>query len=107
MTPPAMTWTCKPGRSASPARAALARTVNIGDQAARSLDRYLRARARHAQAHRPQLWLGVSNRGPLTATGIYQLIARHGRQCGVPGVPAPVPPPLQPHRLERAGPNPT
>jgi site-specific recombinase XerD len=31
------------------------RTVKIGHQAARSLDRYLRARARHTQAHRPQL----------------------------------------------------
>ena len=60
-----------------------ARTVKIGHQAARSLDRYLRARARHAQAHRPQLWLGVNNRGPLTATGIYQIVARRGRQCGV------------------------
>ncbi len=40
-----------------------ARTVKIGHQAARSLDRYLRARARHTQAHRPQLWLGVNNRG--------------------------------------------
>jgi site-specific recombinase XerD len=59
------------------------RTVKIGHQAARSLDRYLRARARHAQAHRPQLGLGASNQGPLTATGIYQLIARRGRQCGV------------------------
>jgi site-specific recombinase XerD len=60
-----------------------ARTVKIGHQAARSLDRYLRARARHAQAWRPQLWLGVNNRGPLTATGIYQIVARRGRQCGV------------------------
>ena len=60
-----------------------ARTVKIGHQAARSLDRYLRARARHAQAHRPQLWLGVNNRGPLTPTGIYQIVARRGRQCGV------------------------
>jgi integrase/recombinase XerD len=60
-----------------------ARTVKITHQAARSLDRYLRARARHGQAHRPQLWLGVNNRGPLTATGIYQIIARRGRQCGV------------------------
>ncbi|MGD0068514.1 MAG: tyrosine-type recombinase/integrase [Streptosporangiaceae bacterium] len=59
------------------------RTVKIGHQAARSLDRYLRARARHAQAHRPQLWLGAGNRGPLTATGIYQIVARRGRQCGV------------------------
>jgi site-specific recombinase XerD len=39
------------------------RTVKIGHQAARGLDRYLRARAQHAQAHRPQLWLGVNNRG--------------------------------------------
>jgi site-specific recombinase XerD len=63
------------------------RTVKIGHQAARSLDRYLRARARHAQAHRPQLWLGVSNRGPLTAAGIYQIVARRGRQCGVNAYP--------------------
>ena len=60
-----------------------ARTVKIGHQAARSLDRYLRARARHPQSWRPQLWLGVNNRGPLTATGIYQVVARRGRQCGV------------------------
>ena len=59
------------------------RTAKIGHQAARSLDRYLRARARHAEAHRPQLWLGVNNRGPLTAAGIYQIVARRGRQCGV------------------------
>jgi site-specific recombinase XerD len=60
-----------------------ARTVKIGHQAARSLDRYIRARARHAQAWRPQLWLGVNSRGPLTATGIYQAVTRRGRQCGV------------------------
>ncbi len=60
-----------------------ARTVKIGHQAARSLDRYLRARARHPQSWRPQLWLGVNGRGPLTATGIYQVVARRGRQCGV------------------------
>jgi site-specific recombinase XerC len=59
-----------------------ARTVKIGHQAARSLDRYLRARARHPQAHRPQLWLGVNSRGPLTATGIYQVVAHRSRQCG-------------------------
>jgi site-specific recombinase XerD len=59
------------------------RIVKIGHQAALSLDRYLRARSRHAQAWRPQLWLGVNNREPLTAAGIYQMIARRGRQCGV------------------------
>ena len=59
------------------------RTVKISYDAARALDRYIRARARHAQACRPQLWLGVNNRGPMTASGIYQVIARRGRQCGV------------------------
>ena len=59
------------------------RTVKISYDAARSLDRYLRARARHAQACRPQLWLGVNDRGPMTASGIYQVITRRGRECGV------------------------
>jgi site-specific recombinase XerC len=86
------------------------RTVKIGHQAARSLDRYLRARARHPQAWRPQLWLGVNNR-PLTTTGIYQIVARRGRQAGVTvyPLPAPVPAPLQPHlarpRQRRTGPD--
>ncbi len=39
--------------------------------------------SKHAQAWRPQLWLGVNNRGPMTANGIYQMIARRGQQCGV------------------------
>ena len=46
------------------------RIVRIGHQAARSLDRYIRARSRHAQAWRPQLWLGTGKREPLTAVGI-------------------------------------
>jgi integrase/recombinase XerD len=59
------------------------RIVKISYPAARTLDRYIRARARHAQAWRSQLWLGVNNRGPMTAHGIYQMIVRRGRQCGV------------------------
>jgi integrase len=59
------------------------RTVKISHDAARALDRYLRVRTRHAQAYRPQLWLGVNNRGPMTASGIYQVIVRRGRQCGI------------------------
>jgi site-specific recombinase XerD len=73
------------------------RIVKISYPCARTLDRYIRARSRHAQAWRPQLWLGVNNRGPMTAQGIYQMIVRRGRQCGVKGVPAPVPASLQPH----------
>ncbi len=59
------------------------RIVKISRDAARSLDRYIRVRSRHAQAWRPELWLGVSGRGPLTASGIYQVIARRGMQAGV------------------------
>jgi site-specific recombinase XerD len=59
------------------------RVVKIGHEAARALDRYIRIRSKHAQAWRPQLWLGVNNRGPMTANGIYQMIARRGRQAGV------------------------
>ena len=62
------------------------RMVKIGHEAARALDRYVRARSRHAQAHRPQLWLGVNNRGPMTANGIYQMIARRAGSAGwMPG----------------------
>ena len=59
------------------------RIVKISRDAARSLDRYIRVRARHAQAYRPQLWLGISGRGPMTASGLYQAIVRRGRQCGI------------------------
>jgi integrase/recombinase XerD len=63
-----------------------ARVARIGHQAARALDRYLRVRSRHAQAWRAELWLGVNNRGPMTANGSCQMIARRGRQAGrMPG----------------------
>ena len=58
------------------------RIVRIDHEAAHAVDRYLRVRSRHAQAHRPRLWLGVNNRGPMTASGIYQMVARRGKQCG-------------------------
>jgi integrase/recombinase XerD len=59
------------------------RTVKMDREAARSVDRYLRVRARHARAGCPQLWLGVNGRGPLTASGIYQVISRRGEQAGI------------------------
>jgi site-specific recombinase XerC len=68
------------------------RTVKISHDAARCLDRYLRVRARHAQAHRPQVWLGIDNRGSMTASGIYQAIVRRGRQCGIEVFPVPAGP---------------
>jgi integrase len=59
------------------------RTVRIDDEAARRVDRYLRVRARHEQAYRLGLWLCTGGRGPMTASGIYQVIARRGRECGI------------------------
>jgi integrase len=63
------------------------RIVRIGHQAARSLDRYILSRSRHEQAWRQQLWLGAGSWEPLTAAGIYQMIARRGQQCGVDAYP--------------------
>jgi site-specific recombinase XerD len=59
------------------------RLVTISFEAARAVDRYLRVRARHPLVGRPELWLGVNGRGPLTAAGIYQLVVRRGDQAGV------------------------
>jgi integrase/recombinase XerD len=59
------------------------RTVKLSHEAARRLDRYLRARPGHQLAWRPELWLGNGARGPLDRTGIYQLVVRRGQECGV------------------------
>jgi site-specific recombinase XerC len=73
------------------------RIVKISYDAARTVDRYLRARARHPQVWRAQLWLGVGSRGPLTASGIYQAVSRRGPAVRGRGVAAPVPASFQPH----------
>jgi len=67
------------------------RTVRIGHEAARRLDRYLRVRSKHELAYRPELWLGVNNRGQLDRSGICQLVVRRGEECGVR---------LHPHRFQ-------
>src|SRR5262249_10471041 len=54
------------------------RTVKLSHEAARRLDRYLRARSGHELAHRPELWLGDGSRGPLDRSGVYQLVVRRG-----------------------------
>jgi site-specific recombinase XerD len=59
------------------------RIVKFGYDAARAIDRYLRLRDQHAYAHSTKLWLGINNRVPMTANGIYQMISRRGEQCGV------------------------
>ena len=73
------------------------RIVKIGYDTARVLDRYLRARARHPQGWRPQLWLGGGEPGAVDS----QRDLPGGRPQGpaVRGgrVAAPVPAPFQPH----------
>jgi site-specific recombinase XerD len=59
------------------------RIVKISCEAARSVDRYLRVRARHPLASRPELWLGIGGRGPVTPDGIYQIVAKAGKKAGV------------------------
>lgn len=57
------------------------RIVPIGRRTIQALDRYLRARAQHPHAGEEALWLG--KRGPLTASGIAQLVRRRGREAGL------------------------
>jgi integrase len=64
--------------------------VRVDHEAARRVDRYLRVRARHPQAYRSRLWLGVGDRGPLTRDGIYQMVKRPGDQVGAK---------MRPHRF--------
>jgi site-specific recombinase XerD len=61
------------------------RIVRISHEAARSLDRYIRVRARQPHAWRPELWLG--SRGPLAARSIYQIVVERGRKCDVQAFP--------------------
>jgi site-specific recombinase XerD len=58
------------------------RIVKISYETARSVDRYLRVRAKHPLAPRPELWLGIG-RGPVTPDGIYQIGAKAGKKAGV------------------------
>jgi site-specific recombinase XerD len=60
------------------------RSVPYDHEAARDLDRYLRARKAHPRADLPWLWLG--KKGRLTENGIAQLIRRRGREAGLEGI---------------------
>ena len=63
------------------------RTVKYSFDAARALDRYLRARTKHLASSRslpmdlPALWIGP--KGRLTDSGIYQIVRRRGKDAGV------------------------
>ena len=57
------------------------RTVPFGRKATRDLDRYLRIRQQRPDAVRPELWLGL--RGPMTPSGIYQVIQYRSEKAGL------------------------
>lgn len=67
-----------------------ARDIWIGAPTRKAITRYLRARAAHPLAGRPELWLGARGK-PLTGDGIYQMLHR---RCAAAGLP-----PLHPHQL--------
>ncbi len=65
------------------------RVLQLGDKTCQALDRYFRMRVRHAQAKAAGVWLGP--KGPLTPSGVRQVLQRRGRQAGIEG--------LHPHQL--------
>ncbi len=60
------------------------RTVPFDDKTASTLDRYRRRRLRHKYADSESLWLGV--RGPLSDSGITQIIRRRSADAGLPRI---------------------
>lgn len=69
------------------------RVVGVGVQTVRSLDRYLRARARHPHVGESWLWLGRNGR--LGETALRDHLHDRGRQAGVQGS-------LHPHAFRHA-----
>ena len=57
------------------------RAVPLGAKATAALDRYLRVRGAHAHHRSTSLWLG--QKGPMTATGVRQVVQRRARQAGL------------------------
>jgi site-specific recombinase XerD len=61
------------------------RAVAFGRKAARDLDRYMRVRKTHPQApFSDKLWVG--KRGPLSPSGVYQIVVDRAAQAGLKGV---------------------
>ncbi len=65
------------------------RSVPFGNKTAQSLERYFRVRQAHRLASEPGLWLG--SRGPLTDSGVTQVLRRRCKEAGLPQ--------LHPHQL--------
>ncbi|MBW3605479.1 MAG: tyrosine-type recombinase/integrase [Actinobacteria bacterium] len=57
------------------------RSVPFGKRTGLALDRYLRARRRHAHRDEDRLWLGT--KGPMTTSGISQMLSRRAKLAGI------------------------
>ncbi|MEP6758219.1 MAG: tyrosine-type recombinase/integrase [Actinomycetota bacterium] len=57
------------------------RTVGLNLKASQAIDRYLRVRRGHRHAHLAALWLGL--RGPMTPSGVRQMLERRGQEAGI------------------------
>ena len=57
------------------------RLVPFGLEAGKAIDRYLRVRDRRDDRHRQELWLGLG--GPMTDSGLAQVVRRRGREAGI------------------------
>jgi site-specific recombinase XerD len=57
------------------------RDAGTGRKAATAIDNYLRKRDRHPHAALPNLW--IARKGPLTDSGIAQMIRRRGIEAGL------------------------
>jgi site-specific recombinase XerD len=68
------------------------RVLPLGAKTALALNRYSRVRENHRAAHTGTLWLGTA--GPMTASGVSDVIERRARQAGLDG--------FHPHLLRHA-----
>lgn len=59
------------------------RGIPFGSKTGLAVDRYLRERRKHPLAYRPELWLGEKLRGPLTASGMEQMMRRRTKKAGL------------------------
>jgi len=57
------------------------RLVNMGSKSTKALDRYLRHRRAHRDAHSEWLWL--ARKGRFTESGIGQMVTRRGADVGI------------------------
>jgi integrase/recombinase XerC len=65
------------------------RTVVFGHKATLALDRYVRTRGAQRRADLGELWLSTTGRaghGPMTSSGIYQMLERRGEAAGIKGL---------------------